>query len=480
MRIAIFQRLIFSITVLLLSLNIGLYAQSPFQLGMGMESFDKANALKILPDNGFIVGGETENPSVQERDMLLIRTDSNGNILWSKTFGGPERETVNDVVLAPDQGFLLAAEKYQPHKVEGENMTLVKTDKQGNLLWKKIYDEGGNETEGFSIATHGNGFVIAGMVKNMNMVSSAFFNMTAEDQGMYMLKVDENGNKQWSRRFDYGADNVSSTGTCVIAASDGSFMVTGNIAKKGSTDKKIERPAINANMSDRRNTFVAKVKPNGNLVWAQEYEGNSLTMGYTIIEKKEGGFLLAGNTNISNSNMDIYLMSLSADGTVQWAKTFGGARFESVADVVQTPEGGWIVSGMTQGLGNGATDILNFKTDKNGNLLWAKTYGGESEEYPSKIATTGNGIVVTGATASYKSRSFDVLLFKTDWNGNSNCMGKPATISVNNFTHTSKRIEKAGMQKVEQGIVPPNMKKPDAGNITENKREAVKANNLCQ
>jgi hypothetical protein len=470
-----FQKiLLLLLTAFLTVIHLSISAQPFFTKAIGMESFEKGSAIKLLPGGGFIIAGETENPTAQERDMLLMQTDSNGNLLWIKTFGGPERETVNDVLQTPaDRGFIMLGEKYQPNKQEGENLTLVKTDKDGDLKWKKIFDEGGNETEGFSMQpTPDHGYVITGMVKNMSLVSSAFFSMSAEDQGLYLLKIDGNGNKIWSRRFNYGSGNVSSTGTSVIVASDGSYMVAGNIAKKGRTDKKIERPAQQVDMKDVRDMLLCKVKPNGSLLWAKEYEANSITMGYTVTEKTEGGYMVAGNTNVSATNIDIFLMSLDVNGNVQWSKTFGGPRFESVSDVAQAPDGGFIISGMTYSTPSGVSDVLSFKTDKQGNLQWSKTYGGQNEDYPAKLLLTNTGIVTVGATASNGSESFDILLMKSDWNGNCGSFGKDAKLSVSNFNPIASKIEKPEMGKVEQGVFPPNMKKPDAENIIEHKREA--------
>lgn len=467
------------VCILLIACTASVVAQQTFRKSIGSSGFEKGSALKLLPGQGFIIGGETESFGLDERDMLLLRTDTNGNVLWSKSYGGAERETVNDVLQLPDGGFMMTAEKYQPHKQEGENLTLLKTDDKGNLVWKKIYDEGGNETEGFSMQqTPEKNYIIAGMVKNMTMISDAFFSMSAEDQGMYLLKVDGNGGKLWSRRFDYGADNVSSTGTSVLVAADGTYMVTGNIAKQGKTDKKIERPAQNVNMADVRNMLLAKVKPNGNLQWAREYSANSITMGYNIIEQKGGGFLVAGNTNVTATNMDIFLTSLGADGSILWSKTYGGQKFESVADVVQTPDGGFVLSGLTQGLGNGSLDALVFKVDAKGNIVWSKCFGTKNEEMPSKLALTPSGIVLLGATAGPKSQSFDVMLVKMDWNGNSACFGTNVTLTSAKLNATMQKADKAKMTEVEQGIMPPNMAKPDVGNVKENKRE-TKTVNLC-
>src|SRR5687767_1789253 len=89
------------LTAILFIAQLSVSAQT-FHKAIGMESFEKGNALKPLADGGYIISGESEDPVLQERDMLLMRTDGNGNPLWTKTYGGPERETVNDVLQMPD------------------------------------------------------------------------------------------------------------------------------------------------------------------------------------------------------------------------------------------------------------------------------------------------------------------------------------------------------------------------------------------
>jgi outer membrane protein assembly factor BamB len=456
-----------------LIITYNLPAQPLFQYAIGMEGFEKANTIKPLVEGGYIIAGETESYGLTQRDMLLLKTDADGNVLWTSSFGGPEREVLNDVIQLPDKGFLLIAEKYQPDRQEGEFLTLIKTDENGNIVWKKIFDEGGNETEGFTLqATRDNGYIIAGMTKKLTTVSNTFFTMRAEeDQNVYLLKTDANGNKIWSKRLDYGTDNTLSTATSVIVAKDGSYIITGNIGRKGGTDKKIEKPARQVNPLDLRNVLLLKVKPNGALQWSYEYEANKIMMGYVVAERKEGGYIIAGNALLSDSNLDIFLMSVTANGHVEWTKTYGGGKFESVSDMILLADGNIVVTGITESFGSGASDVLLFKTDTKGNVLWSKTYGGKSEEYPSKLALTPNGFIITGATASFKSESFDVLLIKTDENGNSNCALKEVSLQVNMQHVVAKKPEQAELKKVEQGIFPPNVKKPDSSNIIQTKRE---------
>jgi len=478
-RVILFTKTFALCGIALAALSMNATAQVPFQKAFGTEGFEKGSAIRQLSDGGFIIGGETQSYGLTETDMLLIRTDATGNVQWTKTYGGPEREVVNDVVQMPDRGFLFVAEKYQPNKKEGEFLTLAKTDASGNLAWKKIYDEGGNETEGFSMAaTPDENYVITGIVKKMSVVSSAFFTMSGEDQNLYLIKVDKSGNKVWSRCLNSSSGDVASTGTSVIVAKDGSYIATGNITKKGKTDKKLEKPVESVSEDESRNMLLIKVKPDGSLAWANEYSANRITAGFSVIEKQEGGFLVAGiATPDATNNVDYFIMSLAADGSLLWAKTFGGPKFDPVSDVWQTADGGFMVSGTTHSYGAGSSDILIFKTDNSGNLLWAKTYGGESGEYGARMVLTADGIAMTGQVSMGKE-SFDVMLLKTDLNGNSVCWGKNAALDSKKFPVISRRIEGASMIGVEQGITPPNFKRADVNNISQQSREA-RTKNIC-
>ncbi|MDZ4844096.1 MAG: hypothetical protein SH857_00955 [Chitinophagales bacterium] len=453
------------------------FAQGNFQKAFGIEGFEKGSALKQLPDGGFIIGGETQSYGLQETDMLLMRTDAGGNLQWSKTYGGPEREVINDVVLMNDNGFLFLAERYQPDKKEGEFLTLGKTDGSGKLLWKKIIDESGNETEGFSMnATSDGNYIITGITRKLNIVSTAFFNVTDRNPKLYLLKVDGNGNKIWSRCLLVSDAKISTTGNSVITAKDGSYIITGNISRSEISDA--GKSADDAGNSDSRNMLLLKVNTDGSLAWANEYGANRVTAGFRVIEKQDGGFVVVGIATPDNTNnVDYFMMSIAADGALQWSKTFGGAKFDAVSDVSQTTDGGFLVSGSTNSFGAGASDVLLFKTDAKGNVLWAKTYGSESGEYGAQLSLTANGIALTGQVSMGKE-SYDVLLLKTDASGNAGCLGANAAVVGKNFSVTAKKITNASTTGIEP-VNNPNYKKPDANNIGQQGRE-VRAKNICQ
>jgi hypothetical protein len=108
-----------------------------------------------------------------------------------------------------------------------------------------------------------------------------------------------------------------------------------------------------------------------------------------------------------------------AHAQVRFARTYGGANEDIASSVQQTSDGGYIVAGMTRSFGAGSRDILLIKTDANGNVQWAKTYGGTDGDYAYSVQQTSDGgYIVAGLTYSFGAGGSDFFLIKTDANGN--------------------------------------------------------------
>ena len=465
------KRTIAPIAILIILFNLSVFAQENFQLGIGPTGYERGKTVRQLPDGGFLIGGFTESYGLKEADMLLIRADAKGNILWSKSYGGPERELINDFIVTANSEIMIVGEKYQADRDEGEFLAMLKADASGNLIWQKMYDEGANETEGFGIAATPDGnYFIAGFMRSLPAASAAFFSMRDDDRSVYLLKIDGKGNKIWSRRLDAGAGNIT-TGTSVAIAPDGGYMVAGSIAKKSN--------ASGTGTDDARNLLVAKVNPDGSLAWAKEYRAGNLTSGMSIKNHRGGGFVISGTILSDNAgNLDYLLVNVSADGAVAWAKSFGGPRNDSAEEAQQTPDGGFLMTGSSKSFDNDIGDILLIKTDKNGNLQWSKIYGGQNGEYAGGFTMTEKGFAFTGE-ASIAKESFDVLLMKTDWNGKADCWGNEVSVSSVNIQLTVREIPKAASVSIEKKAAPPGFIKADVNNIKEQKRE-VRVINICK
>ncbi len=136
---------------------------------------------------------------------------------------------------------------------------------------------------------------------------------------------------------------------------------------------------------------------------------------------------------------NVFLVKTDANGNVQWAKTYGGTDWDLAFSVQQTSDGGYIVAGYTRSFGTGGSDVFLIKTDAFGNVQWAKTYGGTNNEWAQSVQQTSDGgYIVAGYTYSFGAGLDDIFLIKTDANGNIGSCGivGNASPTVNTFSPT--------------------------------------------
>jgi len=166
--------------------------------------------------------------------------------------------------------------------------------------------------------------------------------------------------------------------------------------------------------------FLIKTDENGNIVWIKTYGGTGGDFSYSVQQASDGGYIVAGGTNsFGAGGLDVFLIKTDADGNIIWAKTYRGTGDEWARSFHQTSDGGYILAGATNSFGVGGYDILLIKTDANGNIIWAKTYRGTDDEKAYSVKQTSDGgYIVAGKTRSFGAGSWDVFLVKTDANGN--------------------------------------------------------------
>ena len=125
----------------------------------------------------------------------------------------------------------------------------------------------------------------------------------------------------------------------------------------------------------------------------------------SIIQTEDGGYVLGGSVNVEpgiNTNSDFVLVRTDSEGEILWTRTYGGREDEDFEDMLQTPDGGFILAGRTQSFGAGSYDFYLIRTNETGDELWSTTYGGrQNEECKSIIHTSDGGFALAGFSSSY-------------------------------------------------------------------------------
>jgi hypothetical protein len=303
---------------------------------------------------------------------------------FAKTYGGTSASSVQQT---SDGGYIVAGYT-SSFGAGGWDIFLIKTDANGNVQWAKTYGGTRNDRAYSVQQTSDGGYILAGLTYSFGVDSGDIF----------LIKTDANGNVQWAKT--YGGTRYD-LALSVQQTSDGGYIVAGGTESFGWSNDAF---------------FLIKTDANGNVIWAKTYDEGTFHRAFSVQQTSDGGYIVAGWT-YSWYNY-IFLIKTDANGNRIWAKTYGGTDDDWATSVQQTSDGGYIMAGITSSFGAGDYDIFLIKTDANGNVQWAKTYGGTDDDRAYSVQQTSDGgYIVAGRTWSFGVGG-DIFLIKTDANGN--------------------------------------------------------------
>lgn len=169
-----------------------------------------------------------------------------------------------------------------------------------------------------------------------------------------------------------------------------------------------------------KDAFLAKYDSSGNLAWSRTWGGITEETSYDVVQSTDGGYLITGITNSYDvGNDDAFLVKYDSAGTLLWSRVWGGTNYDSSSAVIQTNDGGYVIAGNTNSYGAGTNDGFLVKYSSSGTLMWNKTLGGVNYDGVYDIAETNDGgYILAGETYSYGAGNSDALLIKCDMSGN--------------------------------------------------------------
>jgi len=252
---------------------------------LGEGEYDYGYSVKQIKDSNFVITGSTPRVVNGYSDVYFLKTDSDGNELWSKTFGGGVKDIGRSVAETTDNGFIITG--YTRSYGNGQaDVYLLKIDSDGNELWSKTF--GGSEHDvGNSVEeTADGGFIITGNTGSYGNGGS----------DIYMVKTDVNGSELWSRTFGGSEFDL---GNSVEETADGGFIITGSYEN-----------GIN-------NVYLIKTDSNGNELWSRTFGGSENDRGHSVKETSDGGFIITGSTySYGSESGDVYLIKTDANGNL--------------------------------------------------------------------------------------------------------------------------------------------------------------------
>jgi hypothetical protein len=346
--------------------------------------------LETAPGDGYVVAGHTMSwgpGSPNTTNPLLVRLDADGTVLWYQVYGNDRIEYGYDVAKDPESGgYLICAQRV----VGGinEDGLLIKTDEEGNEVWSRTYGGSGYDAALAMTRSRSGGYLVAGATTaNMYALSDA-----------WLFKVGADGDTLWTRSYGGPSSETARSlvelpdGNIVLCVAGPAFTLIKTDAHGSviwershmeanwlwprrivptSPDKGFAVIGTAVDANGRSDVVLLKLDHTGELQWTQQYNYGLSDVGESFQQAADGGFVICGMTNsMGAGQQDLLLIRTDELGNVKWTRTHG-AGHERYADmgygVALTADGGIVATGITSSVGPG-TNVYILKTDRDGRL----------------------------------------------------------------------------------------------------------------
>lgn len=371
--------------------------QMEWKQTIGGIGFDNANSVQQTGDGGYISAGGTDSYGSGDGDFWLVKTDSNGKEQWNRTFGGTDYDYAHSVMQTLDGGYILTGNTGSFGAGESD-VWLVKTDALGYEQWNMTFG-GTDRDSAYSVtqSTDG-GYILAGET----------YSYGAGRSDVWLVKTDSKGYEQWNKTFGGINDDRAES---VQQSPDGGYILAGQTSSFG--------PGWS-------NAWLIKIDTNGNMQWNQTFGGTGGDWAESIQQTSDGGFIIAGTTTSYGAGyFDFWLIKTDSKGKEQWNQTFEGSGDDWAHSVIQTSDGGYVITGKTGPLydnvnydqNDNLDDMWLVKTDSKGNMEWYNSFGSTGFDWANCIQQTSDGgYIIAGKIDSYRAGDADVWLIKLEGN----------------------------------------------------------------
>jgi len=412
--------------VLMLSTQIYTVAQNfeiNWQQCFGGSETDKVFDI-ISSQGGYLINGWTASDDGDISlnhglsDGWLIKIDSNGNIMWEKTYGGVQGDNfVRIFSNFNNEYYLLGASNSSEGDISFDpypgtwDFWIVKIDSSGNIIWDKIVGGNGDEVLWTGTLTDDGGILAFGWTGSEDGDISVYYGL----YDMWMVKLNSEGEKEWD--FTIGTSGFD-IGQAIIQTSDGGYLAGGSsMIGEGGNLSCIPH-------SWKADAILVKLDSLRNIEWNRCYGGSDYDGVYGIIET-ENGYVFSAYTDSNDGDVsgwhggtDIWVVKIDLLGDILWQNCFGGSNGEIAYNIFEVDDEGFVIYGITGSFDGDITgnhslseyehDIWIIKLNSEGDLLWQQCIGGIGDERLDFgiIKKSDNNYVIAGQT-DY-GPSFDV------------------------------------------------------------------------
>ncbi|OYD15375.1 hypothetical protein CH330_05905 [candidate division WOR-3 bacterium JGI_Cruoil_03_51_56] len=310
-------------------------------------------------------------------------------IQWEKTYDGGSGHWDEATSVQEIEGGYIIAGKVGMGTSTGGDIWLVKTDGKGDTLWTRRFGGTGYDAGYCVQTTFDGGCIISGTTT------------TPVGQQFYLVKTDSQGGLVWARIY---GETEWGHAYSVLQTADSGYLAAGQ-----APDPTTRKYAV----------FLVKTNPNGDTIWTRRYGGVTAPDRARSVQETPDGYIVVGETeSFGSGQSDIWLLKTDRSGDTVWTRVYGGTAQDKGYSVQPTPDGHYVTAGWTRSYGAGGCDVWLIKTDAGGNTVWAKTYGGPSNDCGLSVqVTSDSGYIISGWSIPDGAPAADAYLVRTDADG---------------------------------------------------------------
>ena len=316
---------------------------------------------------------------------------------WENTFGGTLADKAYGIVPMSDDGVVVVGNT-RSNGGFGNNAWIIRLNRAGDLVWEREFGGLNNDQVYGVVKTEDGGVVVAGHTRSRGAGKSDF----------WVFRLGHQGNLIWERTFGTLHNDRART---VAATPDGGFLVAG-------TTQTNDEQEIDA--------WLLKLDGEGRRIWDSTFGGTGNDGIYHLAVNPDGSIATAGYTALGGlAGYDVWVLRLSKQGKMVWERKLGRGVFDAATAIAATPEGGFLVVGVTSEDAFQKDDAWLLKLNGAGEVLWERIFGGAKPDTArSVLITPNNSYLVTISTSSYGAGSADAWLLH---------LGKDGTLKWDRF-----------------------------------------------
>jgi hypothetical protein len=255
---------------------------------LGFGPPNRIYSIKQTKDDGYVAVGEAHSSGSGGADVLVLKLDSDGDILWQLSIGGSQNDTAFEVWQLPDWGYLVACNSLSFGSGD-EDIWILRLSATGEIIWQRSYGDVGNDRAFSMIVTQNNLCVLTGYTHSFGR----------EDMDAWVVVLGLEGKIVWQKTYG-GFENDWLED--IFETSDGGYIAGGAFHRDGDQE-----------------FLILRLSVSGDVIWnsafgsADTYSPASKDNASEVLQTKNGDYVIAGITgSLGRDAFDVVILKFTA------------------------------------------------------------------------------------------------------------------------------------------------------------------------